>query len=299
MRSTKATASWIEQELGPFGPEALKPYSKTRFSMDGSALLKFYVGIDPEGRRLREAATIERAALLGISVPSVLATGADGAGSWTAFRTVPGIPCTTSTREAMEQYISHVMAVSGRLHRPTTGAAPGSGWGERRSGSASSSSRRFLLGQFSPRCRRLPWWEVLDEALRSIDSHPVVRLHGDLKPEHFLVDGERVHVVDWEASACGPAVLDYTDVVFHLIRDLVYEGVPPGGVPVDLLTRLPFSGPTLTRRLLLWLDRRRTQDIDRVTVHDVHQLVAEEQAASAYTSLAQTVALLRAVGVPR
>ncbi|MFE9532616.1 aminoglycoside phosphotransferase family protein [Streptomyces sp. NPDC006691] len=297
MRSTNSAEPWTEQGLGPFGPAALKPYSRTRFATDGSALLKVYVGIDPEGRRQREVATVERAALLGISVPAVLATRNDEAGSWTAFRVVDGTPCSVSTHSAIEEYIGHVVAVSRRLYRPVAGATPGSGWEARRAGVVSS--HQFLLDQFSPRCRSLPWWSVLGEALQPIDSHPVVHLHGDLKPEHLLVDGDRLHVVDWEASACGPAVVDYADLVFHLVRDLLYGGVPPGHIPVDLLTRLPFSGPVLAWRLLLWLDRRRTQDIDLVTAHDIHRLATEEQAASAYRSLAQTVALLRAAGVPR
>ena len=293
MRSTKTAEPWTEQGLGPFGPAALKPYSRTRFAADGSALLKIYVGIDPEGRRRREVETGERAAL----VPAVLATGNDEPGSWTAFRTVDGTPCSVSTHSAIEEYIGHVVAVSGRLHRPVAGATPGSGWEARQASVVSS--HQFLLDQFSPRCRSLPWWAVLSEALQPIDSHLVVRLHGDLKPEHLLVDGECLHVVDWEASACGPAVLDYTDVVFHLVRDLLYGGVPLGGIPVDLLTRLPFSGPVLAWRLLLWLDRRRTRDIYLITAHDVCRLAAEGQAASAYRSLAESVALLRAAGVPR
>ncbi|OKJ31535.1 aminoglycoside phosphotransferase [Streptomyces sp. CB01580] len=297
MRSTKSTVPWVEEELGPFGPAALKPYSRTRFAVDGSALLKFYVDIDPEGRRLREAATVEQAALMGIQVRSVLATGTSGAASWTVFRTVPGIPCSIGTRKAAQEYISHVSAVSSRLHRSPAGAATGPSWDGRRSGPVPPS--RFLLEQLSRRCRLMPWWEALDTALRPIDAHPVVHLHGDLKPEHFLVDGERVRVVDWEASACGPAVLDYTDVAFHLVRDLVYEGVPPGRVPVDLLTGLPFSGPALAWRLLLWLDRRRVQDIGRVTVHDVHRLAAEGQDATAHRALARTIARLRAADVPR
>ncbi|MEV8307248.1 phosphotransferase [Streptomyces flavidovirens] len=297
MYSTKLTESGIEPEFGPFGPAVLKPYSRTRFATDGRALLKVYVGIDPEGRRLREATTIERAALRGISVPTVLATGNGEGRSWTVFRTVAGKPCSTSTPEAAEEYIGHVMAVSDRLHRPTAGAAPGSGWGTPQASPASS--RQFLLNQFSARCRCLPWWKVLAEALQPIDTHRVVHLHGDLKPEHLLVDGKRLHVVDWEACACGPAVLDYTDVAFHLVRDLLYEGVPAGHVPIDLLTRLPFSGPVLAWRLLLWLDRRRTQDIDLVSTHDIHRIAAEEQAASAYRSLAQVVEFLRAADVPR
>ncbi|MER5849325.1 aminoglycoside phosphotransferase family protein [Streptomyces sp. NPDC002012] len=297
MRSAKTAEPWTDHGLGPFGPAALKPYSRTRFATDGSALLKIYLGIDPEGRRQREVATAQRAAQWGISVPAVLATGNDETGSWTAFRKVDGTPCSVSTYSAIEEYIGHVVAVSGRLHRPIDGATPGSGWEARRASAVSSA--QFLLDQLSPGCRSLPWWTVLWEAIQPIDSHPVVRLHGDLKPDHLLVDGERLHVVDWEASACGPAVLDHTDVVFHLVRDLLYGGVPLGRIPVDLLTRLPFSGPALAWRLLLWLDRRRAQDIDLITVHDVYRLAAEEQAASAYRSFAQTVALLRAAGVPR
>lgn len=288
---------WTEHGLGPFGPAVHKSYSRTQHATDGSAFLKVYVGIDPDGRRRREVATIERAALRGISVPPVLASGVGEGGSWTVFRTMTGTPCSIGTREAVERYIGHVVAVSGRLHRPTAGVTPGSGWGARRV--ALCSSHQFLLDQLSSRCHRLPWWSVLSAALQTIDAHPVVHLHGDLKAEHLLVDGNRLHVVDWEASARGPAVLDYTDVVFHLIRDLLYEDVPPGRIPVDLVTRLPFSGPVLAWRLLLWLDRRRPQDIRLVTVHDVYRLAADKQDISAYQLLAHTIVRLRAAGVPR
>ncbi len=294
---TQTTEPWSEHGLGPFGPASCKPHSRTRHAMDGSALLKVYVGINPEGRRQREAATVERAALLGISTPAVLATGKGEAGSWTAFGKLAGTPCSIGTRSAIEEYIGHVVAVSGRLHRPAAGVSSGPGWRGRQAGH--SSPHQFLLDQLSPRCQQMPWWPALSTALRPIDSHATVHLHGDLKPEHLLLDGECLHVVDWEASACGPAVLDYTDVVFHLMRDLLYEGVPPGRIPVDLVARLPFSGPVLAWRLLLWLDRRRPQDIGLVTAHDVYRLAAEELAARAYRSLAQAVLHLRSVGVPR
>ncbi|GAA4671333.1 aminoglycoside phosphotransferase family protein [Streptomyces youssoufiensis] len=297
MRSTKTAEPWGGQGLGPFGVAVRKPYSRTRFATDGSAVLKVYVGIDPEGRRRREATTVQRAALRGISVPAVLATGCDEAGSWTVFRAVHGTPCSVATRKATEDYIGHVVAVSGMLQRPTAGATPGPGWAARADSPVSAS--QFLLDQFSARCRWMPWWAALREALHAVDAHPTVHLHGDLKPEHLLVGGGRLHVVDWEASACGPAVLDYTDVVFHLVRDLLYEGVAPARIPVDLTDRLPFCGPVLAWRLLLWLDRRRTQDIDLVTTHDIVRLAAEEQAVSAYKSLAEIVAHLRAAGVPR
>src|SRR5690606_20908315 len=95
----------------------------------------------------------------------------------------------------------------------------------------------------------------LAEVLQHLESHPVVYLHGDLKPEHLLVDVRQLSVVDWEASARGPAVIDYADVVFHLVRDLLYAGLNADRLPIDLMTRLPFSGPVLAWRLLLWLER--------------------------------------------
>ena len=114
-----------------------------------------------------------------------------------------------------------------------------------------------------------------------------------------MVDDHQLSVVDWEASARGPAVLDYIDVVFHLVRDLLYTGVKPGSVPIDLVTRLPFSGPVLAWRLLLWLDRRRPQDIDLVVARDVQRLATEDHAPAAYASLARAVSALRTAGVPR
>ncbi|MEU2393305.1 aminoglycoside phosphotransferase family protein [Streptomyces sp. NPDC007369] len=283
--------------LGPFGPEAVKPYSRTRHALDGSALLKVYVGVDPEGRRRREAETVEQAVHRGLSTPAVLATGRCVAGSWTAFSMLPGMPCSIGSHQAIEDYVGHILDVTGRLHQPAVGLGPGSGWDGRQAGP--DSQHLFLLDQLSPRCRLRPWWKVLGRALQSLDEEPVVRLHGDLKPEHLLVDGADLHVVDWEASARGPAVVDFTDVVFHLVRDLLYEDVPPGRVPVDLLTAMPFSGPVLAWRLLLWLDRRRPRDIDLVSTHDVCQFADEEHAAAAYRSMARSVALLRASGVPR
>ncbi|WP_234432121.1 aminoglycoside phosphotransferase family protein [Streptomyces sp. NRRL S-378] len=297
MLGTEMTETDIEHHLGPFGPESVKPHSRTRRAMDGSALLKVYVEIDPEGRRRREADTVGRAVLRGVSAPAVLATGKGEAGSWTVFRMLPGMPCSISAHEAIEEYIGHVLDVSGRLHQPAVDFTPGFGWERRQAGPVSQ--HQFLLDQLTSRCRRRPWWAVLEGFLYPLDSQPVVYLHGDLKPEHLLVDGGLLHVVDWEASACGPAVVDYTDVVFHLVRDLLYAGVPPERVPVDLLTAMPFSGPVLAWRLLLWLDRRRPHDIDLLSTHDVSRLAAEEQPTAAYRALARSVAVLRAAGVPR
>lgn len=72
MRSMKAAVPWIEKEFGRFDAAVLKPHSRTRFAANGSVLLKVYVGIDPEGRRRREVATVEQADLMGLGVPSVV-----------------------------------------------------------------------------------------------------------------------------------------------------------------------------------------------------------------------------------
>ncbi|MGW4978220.1 phosphotransferase [Streptomyces mirabilis] len=297
MPDVDTTMHEIELKHGPFGQAITKPFARTRRAVDERSLFKVYMGIDPEGRRKREVETVQRAAHLALSVPEVLATGTGEDGSWTVFGMLPGVPCGVRTGRAIEGYLGHVLNLTHRLHRSSASLAPGLGW-ENRHGRLVP-QHRFLLDQFSPRCRLRPWWEALTKALQPLESHPVVHLHGDLKPEHLLVDDDRVHVVDWEASARGPAVVDYTDVVFHLVRDLLYEGVPPKDVPVGLMTRLPFSGPVLAWRLLLWLDRRRPEDIDLVTAREVGRLTAEEQAPAAYAALARTVSLLRAVGVPR
>ncbi|MGW0879599.1 aminoglycoside phosphotransferase family protein [Streptomyces sp. NPDC002671] len=291
------TLRTAELRCGPFGPVTVKPYSRTQRAVDGGSLLKVYIGVDPEGRRNREAETVRRAAHWSLSVPEVLATGRCGTGSWSVFRVLPGMPCGIRTGRAIEEYIGHVLGLTQRLHRSSTGLAPGSGWADE--GGRPALQHHFLLNQLSPRCRLRPWWAALTEALQPLESHPVVYLHGDLKPEHLLVDDHQLSVVDWEASARGPAVVDYADVVFHLVRDLLYAGVKPGPVPIDLMSRLPFSGSALAWRLLLWLDRRRPQDIDLIATRDVYRLAAEDHAPAAYALLTRAVSALRAAGVPR
>lgn len=286
-----------ELRYGPFGSATVKPYAMTRRAVDGRSLLKIYAGIDPEGRRQREAETVRRAAHWNLSVPEVLATGRCDAGSWSVFRMLPGVQCGVSTDRAIDEYIDHVLGLTGRLHRSWPDLTPGSGWSSDRGSPATQ--YQFLLDQLSPRCQERPWWAALAEALQPLEAHPVVYLHGDLKPEHLLVDDHQLSVVDWEASARGPAIVDYADVAFHLVRDLLYGGVKPCRVPIDLVTRLPFSGPVLAWRLLLWLDRRRPQDIDLIAARDVHRLAAEDYASAAYASLGRAVSAMRAAGVPR
>ncbi|MDQ0750187.1 hypothetical protein QF034_004418 [Streptomyces africanus] len=291
------TVREAELQYGPFGRATVKPYSRTQWAADGSSLLKVYTGVDPEGRRHREVETVRRAAHWGLSVPEVLATGKCDAGSWSVFRTLPGVPCDVRTDRAIKEYIGHVLDLAYRLHRSSPGLAPGPGWTDDRGSHALQ--HHFLLAQLSPRCRHRPWWAALADALHPLESQPVVYLHGDLKPEHLLIDEHQLSVVDWEASARGPAVVDHTDAAFHLVRDLLYAGVKPGRVPIALITRLPFSGPVLAWRLLLWLDRRRPQDIDLIVTRDILRLAAEDHASAGYASLVRAISALRAAGVPR
>ncbi|MFD7508383.1 phosphotransferase [Streptomyces sp. NPDC059853] len=291
------TLRMAEHRYGPFGRATVKPFSRAQRAVDGGALLKTYVGVDPERRRRREVESVRHAVHWGLSVPEVLATGRCNADSWSVFRVLPGRPCGVRTDRAIEEYIGHVLGLSQRLHRSAPGLAPGPGWSDE--GGCPEPRHSFLLNQLSSRCRLRPWWAALAEPLQPLESHPVVYLHGDLKPEHLLVGDHQLSVVDWEASARGPAVVDHTDVAFHLIRDLLYAGVEPRRIPVGLMTRLPFSGPVLAWRLLLWLDRRRPRDIDLIAALDIHRLAAEDHAPAAYASLARAVAALRAAGVPR
>ncbi|WP_149180952.1 aminoglycoside phosphotransferase family protein [Streptomyces sp. TRM49041] len=287
----------IESRHGPFRRTSVKPYSRVFQALDGRSLLKVYIGIDPAGRRSRELEAIRGGCRHGLSVPTVLGTGFDGESAWTVFQLLPGRPCTVETLPGLREYLDRILALSGRLHRPVTGLAPGPGWMPHHSDPFTQ--RGFLLRQLSPRCRLLPWWAELAELLAPIDSHPVVRLHGDLKPEHLLVDGDWLHVVDWEASGRGPAVADHADVAFHLARDLIYGGLPHRQLPEDVIRRLVLSGSVLAWRLLLWLDRRRPEDITLVPPGLIRQLAALNRPIATWALLAQTISSLRARGVPR
>ena len=294
----EATGLGIERRYGPFGPAAVKPYSRNQRSLDGGSLLKVYLGIDPRGRRRRETEALAIAAGSGFSVPAVLATGDDEDRSWTLFRILPGNPCTTGTKDGIRHYLAHVLAVADRLHRSAAGLRPGPGWRVGEQG-APVTQRQFLLDQLTARCRQKPCWKGLEEALEPVNALPTVYLHGDLKPEHLLVDGERLHVVDWEASCRGPAAGDFADIVFHLVRDLIYAAVPPSDLPTGLIAEIPLHGPVLAWRLIQWLDRRRPTDIDLLTFGDFQRLAAEDQPTSVCGHLARTVAKLRRAGVPR
>ena len=298
MPSVEATRLGLEKRYGPFGPAAIKPYARTQRSLDGESFLKTYVGIDPRGRRRRETEAVVIAASSGLSVPGLLATGDAEDRSWTLFRTLPGNPCTIGTTADIEHYLTQVLALTDRLHRPVAGLRPGLGWSTSEHDEPVT-HQHFLLKQLTMRCQQLPWWATLQNALEPADSLPTEHLHGDLKPDHLLVDGDHLHIVDWEASCRGPAVCDFADVVFHLVRDLIYAAVPPSDLPLGPIYDLPINSAVLAWRLIQWLDRRRPTDIRLITATDVQRIVAADRPATVCGHLARTIAAMRRVGVPR
>jgi aminoglycoside phosphotransferase (APT) family kinase protein len=286
-------------KYGPFGPATVKLFSVTRRTSDGKALLKTYRGIDPRARRDREVDALLMAAERGLAVPGVIATGEQENGSWALVRVVPGSPSAISTTADVEAFVGRALSTGAVLHHAVPDATPGPGWRQLRGGGATTSHSRFLLAQLSPRCHEQPWWEDLNRLLGQVDQMPTVYLHGDIKPEHLLVDGEMVHVVDWEASFRGPAACDHADIVFHLVRDLLYSAVDLRHLPVDAIGQIPLAGPVLAWRVALWLDRRRPQDLGGLSPYDLHRLADAPTGTDAVLAVGHVIAACRNRGTPR
>ncbi|MFG3304694.1 aminoglycoside phosphotransferase family protein [Streptomyces wuyuanensis] len=268
-----------------------------RRAVDGSSVLKIYRGVHPPARRDRESYALERARRWGLRTPTVLATGEWPGHAWSVLSTVPGEPCAVTTPRGLQDYVNRVLAVIANIHGHHS-TAPGPGWRSDQ-GTTTPAHREFLLSQLSTRCSSQSWWSDLRAALAPLDDLPTVHLHGDIKPEHLLVAGEEVHVLDWEASARGPAACDYADVVFHLVRDLVYGGQVPQHLPADIVGSVPVDGPVLAWRTVLWLDRRRPDDIGAMSRRGLVSLADERIPTHTVQTLARLIAGLRAVGVPR
>ncbi|MFG2850901.1 phosphotransferase [Streptomyces mirabilis] len=297
MASSSVQLSTNDLQLGSYGAAAVRPNSITRWALDGSSLLKIYRNIAPRERRLRELTALQIAADWGLSVPPVLASGEDDDSAWTVLGTLPGKPCSIDTPRAVQDFVRHAVTATLLVHRKVDGAHAGQGW-ERQS-EPTTSNRNFLLDQFSARCQKLPWWRDLKAVLAPYNEHPTVYLHCDLKPEYLLVDGDRLHIVDWEASGRGPAVSDQADATFHLVRDLIYTPATPLPAPIGIISQLGASGPALAWRLALWLDRRRPGDIHLLPERELLQLASEDDPVAACEELTRLVSNLREAGVPR
>jgi Phosphotransferase enzyme family len=289
------------ERFGPFGPATVKPFSITRTAVDRSALLKIYRGVEPLARRDREADALRMACQSGVSTPSVLATGEHMDHAWSVLSFVPGTPCSITSASGVDDFVRRALSFAVDVHDQGRWLRlpPGAGWRQDSDGGSTVAHRDFLSGQLSPRCRRQPWWQGFYAVLAALDREPTVYLHGDIKPEHLLIDGARVHVVDWEASARGPAACDYADIMFHLVRDLVYARTPQKRIPLDVIGQVPVFGPVVAWRLVLWLDRRRPEDLHSLAQHDIHRLSRTSTPAEAARELGGLIAEFRSNGVPR
>jgi hypothetical protein len=94
-------------------------------------------------------------------------------------------------------------------------------------------------------------------------------------------------------------VCDYADVVFHVVRDLQYSRTGVRSEVVDSLAELALPGSILAWRLIRWLDRRRSGDLDLVSPTCVRELALQVDPATACASLIKAVHNLNIRGVPR
>ncbi|GAA2031302.1 hypothetical protein GCM10009839_33990 [Catenulispora yoronensis] len=283
----------LRQVFGDFDMPLWKPYSVNAKSTDSTVRLKIYRGISPAQRQERERAAIEQAPSHGIPVPRLLHSGATATTTWSVFENVAGSPGRLDNEIGLDAFVDNVVELMTRLH-DGRGLACWPGSCQDRPNSASVNE------QLSHRARSRPWWPELCERLRILDSVDSIRLHGDIKPEHFIASDHERYVVDWEAATVGPAVLDYADFLFHTVRDLIYAG---RNAPEQLAARcgggMQALGVTLAWRVVLWTDRRRPADLDLLPHRTLTSLAATDEPADLIAHLASIIAAMAEHGTPR
>lgn len=283
----------LRQVFGDFDIPLWKPYSVTAKSMDSAVRLKIYRGISPAQRQERERTALEQAPSGGIPVPRLLHAGATATTTWSVFENVAGSPGQLDNDIDLEAFIDNFGELTARLHDGRGVASwPGSCQDRRNSTS--------LHEQLSRRARSRPWWPELGERLRILDSVDNVRLHGDIKPEHFIATDHERYVVDWEAATVGPAVLDHADFLFHTVRDLVYAGrSTPEQLSSGRARGMQALGVTLAWRVVLWTDRRRPADLDLLPRRSLATLAATDEPADLLAHLASIITVMAEHGTPR
>lgn len=284
--------------FGPFGLSAAKQYSVTRISLDGTSLLKRYRGVEPLARRDREVQALHVAGSEGLSTPTVRGTGEGENSAWAVISVVSGQPCSVASPSDVRAFIREVTDLRARLDEIPCPSMAGSGWHQDPADSETTASE-YLLAQLSSSCHHKLWWPDLQALLRPLDWEPVVHLHGDIKPEHLLVQEANTYIVDWEACGRGPAGCDFADAVFHAVRDLIYADTPPSEIPDSVLAELHTAPPLLAWRVIRWLDRRGADDLDALSLPDVYRLANAPTPESAVQRLTRLVASLHDLGVPR
>lgn len=290
------TAKWPD-EFGQLTLMHEKPLSLMWRLDEHDAVLKLYRQVDPLIRRDREVHALRQAGELGLRVPQVQGIGESAAGSWLVLDLVVGTADTPDLARSAELFVARTLRLAEQLSAWVPPDCSGTGWVTMPTDSPTHSDSP--VAQLSEQCREQPWWCQLRQSLKPVDSEPCSYLHGDVKPEHFLRTRHGVCVVDWEATARGPAVFDRADASFHLTRDLVYAGTSLREIPVRTLARLRVPGAVAAWRLLRWLDRRRPGDVALLPGHELRLLLDLTEPTEVARSLAVMVAAMRSVGVPR
>jgi hypothetical protein len=283
-------------QYGPFGSATVKPFSVTRRSVDGASILKVYRGVQPRARRLREADALQ----LGC-----VRTGRTGDGRGGGLRLVR-----SEHRSGCLRFHRHDR---GRVQLCPTHAQPNRERPRTRS-RPEPQARARLVRYREPSHHHSPTTSSAAAFIAvpptALVECPAEHAHTARRPAHspparghqaraLLAEGENVHVLDWEASARGPAVCDHADGMFHLVRDLIYAGMAPQHLPVDVISRVPATGSVLAWRVVQWLDRRCPRNINELSLREFHRIALASTSTEAVRALGRLIALLRAVGVPR
>lgn len=287
----------LSPAYGSFGHTRVKPNSAAAVSDDGQFFLKIYRNIQPEVRQAREIEALNLAPKLGIRVPNVVGAGQHGALPWILLDFVRGEPGRANNSAEIASACNRARALMDRL-RQQVGDRSTAHLGWLGPGREPTKTSEFLVGQFSARAPETSAWPAVREAAQLLDGSTIVRLHGDIKPEHFIAQGELDYVVDWEACAYGPSVCDEADFLFHLVRDLVYLDGHVDLLPTVRTDDLNALAAAAVLRLALWADRRRLSDLGHISLTTMMAMMGSESERELARKLVRTVSEMKSRGTP-
>jgi hypothetical protein len=194
-----------------------------------------------------------------------------------------------TTAQDVPRFLTLADTVLRPLHSQPVANGPGYGW----TGAGYPSTSAFLASQLSSHLREIPAWPRLLARLHILNSLPIARLHGDVKPDHFLLESDRTWLVDWEAAMRGPAVLDQADASFRIVRETAYSaGFSYASQAV--LHHSTHHCAALAWRIVLWLDRRHEQITTKIA--DLMDALADDTLTVASASAAEVVLITRENG---
>jgi Ser/Thr protein kinase RdoA (MazF antagonist) len=76
-----------------------------------------------------------------------------------------------------------------------------------------SESLRSVCPHLEPRVE-----EIISTVVAGLEEVPLTPIHGDLKPAHILLDGERIVLMDLDKFASADPVLDVAQLVYSLTK---------------------------------------------------------------------------------